>query len=113
MEILFGIFISFLIIYFAVRLAISPILKRLPEATDYEEYKDDTGLVKLRDIEVLDNVELEEVIKIYQDKGSKNKDHEQYLKYSKVLSELKDIGYFNEETFIEKQRILKKYYGVD
>lgn len=113
MEFLVYVFIPFLIIYFAVRLAISPILKRLPEASNYEEYKDDTGLVKLRDIKVLDNVELEEVIKIYKDKGSKNKSHEQYLKYSKVLSELKEIGYFTEETFIEKQRILKKYYGVD
>lgn len=113
MEFLVYVFIPFLIVYFAVRLAISPILKRLPEASNYEEYKDDTGLVKLRDIEVLDNVELEEVIKIYKDKGSKNKSHEQYQKYSKVLSELKGIGYFTEETFIEKQRILKKYYGVD
>ncbi len=113
MEFLFGIFISFLIIYFAVRLAISPILKRLPEATDYEEYKDDTGLVKLRDIEVLDNVELEEVIKIYEKKGNKNKNYNQYIKFNKVLSELKEIGYFTEETFIERQRILKKYYGVD
>lgn len=112
MEFLLEIFLLFLIIYFAVRLAISPILNRLSEASNYEEYKDDTGLVKLRDIEVLNNVELEEVIKIYKDKGSKNKSNEQYLKYSKVLSELKDMGYFTEEIFIEKQRILKKYYGI-
>jgi hypothetical protein len=51
-------------------------------------------------------------VKIYQDKGVKNKEKEQYQKYSKVLNELKEIGHFTEEEYSIKMNMLMEYYKV-
>lgn len=100
----------FTIIYFAVRLAIGPLLKKQEEVvTD----KQDLGLVKLRDIEVLNNTELEEVIALYQNKGAKKKEYEQYQKYEKVLKELKEIGYLSDEQYLIKITKLRSYYEIN
>lgn len=100
----------FAIIYFAVRLAISPLLKKQEEViTD----KQDLGLVKLRDIEVLNNTELEEIIALYQNKGAKKKEYEQYYKYEKVLEELKEISYLSDDEYSIKIGKLKNYYEID
>jgi hypothetical protein len=100
----------FAIIYCAVRLAIEPLVKKQEEVTTD---KQDLGLVKLRDIEVLSNTELEEVIALYQNKGSKKKEYEQYEKYKRVLNELIEIGYLSDEQYSIKISKLKKYYKVD
>jgi hypothetical protein len=100
----------FAIIYFAVRLAISPLLKKQDEVVVDNQ---DLGLVKLRDIEVLNNTELEEIIALYQNKGAIKKEYEQYQKYEKVLKELKEIGYLTDEQYSVKISKLKNYYKID
>lgn len=92
-------FSLFIIISLAVRLAISPLL---PKATETEADQQDYGLVKLRDMKVFDNSELEEIIELYNNKRNMEKDHLQLQKYSRVLSELKDIGYLTDEEYTKK-----------
>jgi hypothetical protein len=101
----------FIIIYFSVRLAIKPLLKKPKEEIKEDE---DFGLVKLRDIEVLSNDELEEVIKLCQNKGAlkKDVDYEQYQKYAGVLNELKEKGYFTEEQYLSKINKLNEYFKI-
>jgi len=105
----------FAIIFFSVRLAIKPLLKK-PEKEMKEEEDQDFGLVKLRDIEVLSNDELEEAIKLLQNKGTRKKektDNEQYQKYAGILNRLKEMGYFTVEQYLSKIDKLKDYYKVD
>lgn len=70
----------FAIIYFSVSLAIAPLLHKPEESLPFTK---NLGLVKLRDIEVFSNDELEEVLKLYQNIGTRKKDYEQYQKYLK------------------------------
>lgn len=100
----------FVVIYFSVRLAIGPLLNKPDEVITESK---DFGLVKLRDIEVFNDIELEEVIELYQNNCVRKKDYEQYQKYEKVLNELKDIGYFSDEQYSNKVIILKKYFKID
>ncbi|MFA6940405.1 MAG: hypothetical protein WCQ54_05395 [Clostridiaceae bacterium] len=102
----------FVIIYFSVRLAIKPLIKKQEEEIKQDE---DFGLVKLRDIEILNNDELEEVIKLYQNKGAlkKDTDNEKYQKYAGVLNELKVMGYFTEEQYLNKINKLNEYFNID
>lgn len=101
------VFILFIIIYSAVRLAINPLI---PKTIELENDEDDVGFVKLRDIEVLTNAELEEIIELYHSKSVKDKDRLQYKKYSKVLNELKEIGYFTHEEYAERIEKLNEHY---
>ena len=103
-------FILFIIVYLAVRLAINPLIPKHIELEDENDNVDDVGLVKLRDIEVLTNTELEEIIELYHGKSVRNKDRQQYEKYSKVLKELKEIGFFTHEEFTKRMEKLNEYY---
>lgn len=100
----------FLIIYFAVKLAIHPLLSEPEQIIDDNQ---DFGLVKLRDIEILSDNELEDVIELYQNKSAKKVNYEQYQKYAKVLDELKEMSYFTEEKYFNRLDKLKKYFKVD
>ena len=97
------------IIYLAVRLAIRPLLHKTDEII---MYKNGFGLVKLRDIEILSPTEFEEVIELYQSKGDKKEDYDQYKKYSRVLNELKVMDYFTFEEYSCRVDKLRKYYKV-
>ena len=108
-SILFSIIVSFAVIYFAVRLAISPLLYKSDEEI---AYKQDFGLVKLRDIDVLNPTELEEVINLYQNGGIKKESTKEYQKYEIVLKELKEIHYLTDVEYSNKLDILKKYFNV-
>ena len=100
----------FVIIYLAVRLAIKPLLnKQDDDNADTEEY----GLVKLRDIDVLSNTELEEIIELYQKKRDNKQENKLYQKYKLILEELKEMGYFSDGQYVNKMHILKKYFNVD
>lgn len=68
------------------------------------------SLSKLRDIDVLNDKELEDVVEIYEAKGFNNKEEQQYLDYFKVLNELKATGYFDDDVFSSKMLKLKNYY---
>ena len=98
----------FIIIYLAVRLAIIPLI---PKTAQLEIDRDDTGLVKLRDMAVITNLELEEIIKLYHSESLKNEDRRQYEKYLKVLIKLKEIGFFTNEDYDKRLEILNEYYN--
>lgn len=108
--ILLSLLLLFIIIYSAVKLAISPLLDK---SEDIINDSKDFGLVKLRDIEVLNDTELEEVIELYQKKSINKEDHVQYQKYAKILNELKQMGYFTEEQYLDKLDRLKDYFKVN
>ena len=98
----------FFIITIAVRLAINPLLNKEDEIISESE---DSGLAKLRDIGVLNNSELEEIIKLYQ--SNKNRNYEQYEKYERVIKELKEIGYFSDKQYSNKMNKLNNYFKID
>lgn len=100
----------FVVVYFAVRLAINPLLHKQDEINSYQQ---DSGLVKLRDIDILSNAELEEVIEFYQQKGTKKEDCDEYQKYATVLNELNKIGYFTDEIYLSRLDKLKKHFNVN
>ena len=97
------------IIYLTVRLAIRPLLHKTDQII---MYKNGFGLVKLREIEILSPIELEEVIELYQSRGAKREGYEQYQKYAKVLNELKVMDYFTFEEYLSRVDKLRKYYKV-
>jgi len=106
---LFSCFISFIIIFAAVRLAIKPLI--IADEKD-ENTIDKSELYILRDISVLSNDELDEVIQIYYNKASEYEGYESYLKYSRVLNELKESKYLTEEAFNEKMEKLANHYNI-
>jgi hypothetical protein len=97
------------IIYVAVRLAIIPLLEKPDEDITY---KQDFELVELRDIDILSPTELDEVIELYQIRDVQNANYEEYNKYAKVINELKEIGYFNDEEYSSRIDKLKIYFKV-
>ena len=105
-----SIIVSFAIIYFAVRLAIRPLLYK-PDEIDTSNQS--IGLVKLRDIGVLSNNELEEVIKLFKNKGNEKEDYEQYNKYVKLLNQLNKMDYFNDEERLKRLHKLKEYFKIN
>ena len=101
--------VLFLIVYFAVRLAIRPLLYKPDETTTYNQ---DAGLAKLRDMDVLSAAELDQVIKLYQQRGIKKESYEEYQKYATVLKELNKIGYFTEDVYLSRLDKLKKHFEI-
>jgi lipopolysaccharide/colanic/teichoic acid biosynthesis glycosyltransferase len=101
--------VLFAIIYFAVRLAIIPLLRRQVKITTDEQ---NFELVKLRDMDILNNTELEWAIKKYQNKNDKNEGYEQYQKYAKILDELKEMGHFTDKRYCSRLDKLKEHFKV-
>jgi hypothetical protein len=111
MELIFlSAIISFATIYFAVRLAIRPLIYK-PDEIDTNNQN--IGLVKLRDIGVLNANELEEIIKLFNNKGNEKENYEQYNKYVKVLNELNKVGYFSDEERLSRLNKLKEYFKIN
>lgn len=104
--------VLFAIIYFAVSLAINPLLRRQGEIitdTGNQNFK----LVKLREMKILSDAELEWAIKRYQNKNDKSQGYDQYQKYAKILNELKEMGHFTDERYCNRVDKLKKYFEID
>jgi hypothetical protein len=104
--------VLFTIIYFAVRLAINPLLRRQGEIvtnTDTQNFE----LVKLRDMGILSDAELEWAIKRYRRKNDRNEGYEQYQKYAEILNKLKEMGNFTDERYCNRIDKLKKYFKVE
>jgi len=104
-----------IITYFSVK---STVIAWLTRPRNTIQTKSDLNLIKLslsklREIDVLNAKELEDAIKIYEAKGFKQEEGHHYLDYFKVLNELNEIGYFNDEMFNSKMLKLKKHYKVD
>ncbi|GAA0716413.1 hypothetical protein GCM10008905_00820 [Clostridium malenominatum] len=100
----------FFIIYFAITLAIKPLLNEQVKTIIDEQ---DFGLVKLRDISVLSSTELEEVIKLYQKKGVKKEEYEEYRRYAKILYDLKEMDYFTYKEYLSRMNKLKKHFKIE
>lgn len=99
--------ILFVIVYLAVRLAINPLLDEENFDTEDEELE----LIKLRDIGVLSNTELEEIIEFYERIRSRKQKREQYRKCQMILEELKEMGYFSDEQYADKIYMLKNHFN--
>jgi hypothetical protein len=100
----------FAIIYFSVRLAISPLLNKESEKNLESS---DFGLDYLRDIGVLTNTELRDIIELYNNIGSRKSDFEQYEKSVRVIDELKKLDYLTEEEYLDKICKLKKHFEIN
>jgi len=98
--------ILFVIIYLAVRLAINPLVHSQEE---FIEDNQDSDLIKLRDMDILNNSELEEVIKLYNNNHDKKEEPQEYEKYIEILNNLKERGYFNDEQYGNRIDKLKNY----
>lgn len=109
-EIILLSFLLFIVIYYSVSLAIKPLLNKSDQVISTNN---DLGLTKLRDIGILTNSELEEIIRLYKNTGTKKEAYEQYEKYVKVLKELKDMGYFSDEQYINKNNKLREHFKID
>ena len=71
------------------------------------------GLVRLRDIEVIDNDELEKIVRFYQNRGIQKENYEEYKKYVKILNELRDERYLTDEDYLNKLGKLKSHFNMD
>lgn len=100
----------FVIIYAAVRLAINPLINKSYKVI---KNKQDVNLIRLRDIGVLSNEELENIIDHYQNENEKNKNSEQYQRYNEVLNELLKKGYFSNDEYLNKREILNDYFNIE
>ena len=101
--------VLFAIIYFAVSLAIKPLY--IEKDSPYDEESDD--LVTLRDIEILSNDELEQIIKLDEIKDDNKDEYKKYMKYAQILNELKEKSYFAEEEYLNKMDKLKRHFGIN
>ena len=63
-------------------------------------------------ISIFNDGELEEVIKLLQNKNASKEDHEQYIKQVKILNELNKRGYYNDEERSHHLSKLKEYYKI-
>jgi hypothetical protein len=98
-------FLLFLVIYFAVRLAISPLIK-----VEEIEEKSEFSLEQLKDMRVFDDDEFKKVIQIYQKRSYEERCKEEFLQYAKILNELKEMGHLSETICEEKMEKLKACY---
>jgi len=98
----------FIIIFLAVRLAIQPLIQGTNDVAVNEE--GELSLVRLRDIGVLDNDELKEIIQFYNQKKVSSKKMKELERYTKVLSELVGQGILTQEEYSERMEKLRSYY---
>ena len=103
--------IEFIVIYFAIKIAINPLLIKKEENNSKKNSEPD--LIMLRDLEILSDVELEETIELCQSKNAKKEEYKQYDKYAKILNELKEFEYFTEEQYTNKKNQLKKHFNLN
>lgn len=103
-RLLLYVIILFFIIYFAVRIAITPLIG---EELKHEESSD---LIHLRDMGVLTNEEMEDIISVNKIKLEEERLIESHLRYIKILTEAKDRGCIDDENLNNKLEILKQQY---
>lgn len=126
MEILYSIFVLFIlpfgvasfILFFVMKAAVESAIEDIEIKAKKDirviiDKEDSDKLIELRDLEILNDTELEKVIESYKIIRTNKENNEQYLKYSKILSELKDIEYFNQDQYADKSNMLKKHFYID
>jgi hypothetical protein len=108
--------IMFVFIKAAVKSALEDKMERIRTVLRREEEEDVTevdDVVKLRDFGILSDDELEAAGELYQVAKEKEENHKTYIKYEKVLMELKTIGYFSDEHYQNKIEALKQHLNID
>jgi len=124
-EILYNIFlyilsfgVSSLILFYVMKAAVKSALEDIEIKAKKDlkviiDKEDSDKLIELRDMEILNDTELEKAIESYKSVRMNKENNEQYLKYSKILSELKDVEYFNQDQYVDKCNMLKKHFSID
>lgn len=97
----------FVIIYFAVRCAIGPLIHKSDKSPeDYQEL----NLKKLHEVGLLTDDEYYEIVEIYRKQDIEREETNQYNDYANILMELKDKGYISLEKYNEKfERLIRHY----
>lgn len=110
-----AILILFFVIKAAVKAALEDKMERINAVLRREDDNatDANDVIKLRDFGILSDDELEEAAELYQEAKEREENHKAFIKYEKVLSELKEIGYLNDEQYIDKSNALKKYCNIE
>lgn len=110
-----AILILFFVIKAAVKAALEDKMERITVALRREagNATDANDVIKLRDFGILSDDELEAAAELYQEAKEREEDHKAFIKYEKVLAELKEIGYLNDEQYIDKSNALKKYCNIE
>ena len=107
-------FILFYVMKAAVKSAIEDIeIKAKKDIKVIIDKEDSDKLIELRDMEILNDTELEKAIESYKSVRTNKENNKQYLEYSKILSELKDIEYFNQDQYVDKSDMLKKHFNIN
>jgi len=115
MEILWNLFVLFIlpvcivcfILFFVMKAAVESAQEDLQAKQEADNRKkvnlEDFGeLIKLRDLKVLNDIELEELKSFYLEESLRENESAQYKKFKAILADLKEKGYFNEEQYQEK-----------
>lgn len=125
MEILFNFFILFVlpfaiasfILFFVMKAAVKSALDDIRVMKKDSRSKMDRAgikeLIALRDMELLSDAELEEVIAIYKDENGDKEACRQYTKYAGILNHLRENEYFTDEQYNEKINALKEHYHLE
>ena len=109
MNLLIEMIVMFAIVYLAAFLAVRPLLIHLKQQQEPSLEEKIVGLEKLRDIEIIDQREFEEMKDQYLNDGKKKGKYEEYLDY---LYDLKENGYSSTE-YMDKIAKLKKHFNVE
>jgi len=109
MYLLIEIIVMFVIVYLAAYLAVKPLLMNLKQQQEPSVEEKISGLEKLRDIDIIDQTEFEEMKAQYLNDGKKREKYEEYLDY---LYDLKENGYSSKD-YMDKIAKLKKHFNVE
>lgn len=111
--------LALLILYFVIKAAVKAALEDKMERINAVLRREDDNatdandVIKLRDFGILSDDELEEAAELYQEAKEREETHKAFINYEKVLSELKEIGYLNDEQYMDKSNALKKYCNIE
>ncbi|GKX68551.1 hypothetical protein [Inconstantimicrobium mannanitabidum] len=108
-EFILIIIIIFIINYCATMKAINPLLDYVDNNI---KHKKECDLVKLRDLKILDDNELEDVIKLVKKRNEEREQYESYNKCLETLEGIKDVGYFTEEQYLCRLQKLKEHFKI-
>jgi uncharacterized FlgJ-related protein len=121
MEILWNLFVLFIlpvgiisfILFFVMKAAVESAQEDLQAKQEGDSHKkvnlEDFGeLAQLRDLKVLSDIELEGLISFYQEESLRENERAQYKRSKAILTDLKEKGYFSEEQYNDKIKLLNE-----
>ena len=100
------------IIYFAVWLALRPILQSYSKKQKHE-HTIDYKLFYLQMRNIINNDEYKNIKEFYNKSHEKKDDFKRYNSIKELLEELREMGYYGEKEFLEKLEKLKRSYNIE